>query len=53
MPGFGLFAMRYFPLPSFFQKKVLMYIFVINLTVTHGNTLQIAPNHAKLRENVW
>ena len=53
MPAFGLFAVRYFGLPSFFQKKVLMGIFVITLTVTLGNALQIAPNHAKLRENVW
>ena len=28
-------------------------VFFINLTVSRGNTLQIAPNHAKLSENVW
>ena len=36
---------------QFFKK--LIDIFFINLTVPHGNPLQIAPNHAKLRENVW
>ena len=29
------------------------YIFFINLMVTRGNALQIAPNRAKLREKVW
>ena len=30
-----------------------MYICVISFTVTPGSALQIAPNYAKLRENVW
>ena len=36
----------------FFKKNINIYFF-INLMVTRGNALQIAPNHAKLRENVW
>ena len=38
-----LFAKRYHALPSIFLKKILIYIFLINLTVTRGNALQIAP----------
>ena len=35
-----------------FFLNINIYSF-INLMVTRGNALQIAPNHAKLRENVW
>ena len=35
-----------------FLKKNMNIYFFINLMVTRGNALQIAPNHAKLRENV-
>ena len=31
-----------------FFKKILIYIFFINLIVTRGNALQIAPNHVNL-----
>ena len=36
-----------------FLKKIFVYTFFINLMVTQRNALQITPNHAKLRENVW
>ena len=36
---------------KFFKKNI--YTFFINLTVTHGNPLQIAQNQENLRENVW
>ena len=29
-----------------------MYIYIINLIIKRGNVLQIAQNHAKLRENL-
>ena len=45
LPGFRLFATRY----HHFFKKLLIYIF----HKFDGNAFQIAPNHAKLRENVW
>ena len=35
---------------NIFKKMVYIYFF-INLTVTHGNLLQIAQNQANLREN--
>ena len=37
---------------QFFTKIVYIYFF-INLTVTHGNPLQIAQKQENLRENVW
>ena len=37
---------------SFFKKKLLIYIFFINLMINRGNALQIAPNYATLRENL-
>ena len=52
LPSFGLFATCYHCY-CFFLKNLLIYIFFINLTVARGNALQIVPNHAKLRENVW
>ena len=36
---------------SYFFKKE--YKVFINLMVTRGNALQIAPNYSVLRENVW
>ena len=36
---------------QFLKLKINIYFF-INLTITRGNPLHIAPNHAKLRENV-
>ena len=33
--------------------KKYLYIFFMNLTAMCINVLQIAPNHAKLRENLW
>ena len=39
--------------PSLFLKNGLNIYSFINLTVTRTNALQVAPNHAKLRENVW
>ena len=36
---------------QYFQNNINTYFF-INLTITHGNALQIAPNHAKLSEKV-
>ena len=36
----------------FFKKNIDIHFF-INLTVTLGNSLKIAQNHAKLSENVW
>ena len=41
-------TMRY---RQFFKKNINIHFF-INLMVSRGNTLQIAPNHAKLSENV-
>ena len=36
--------------PTIFCKKILIYIFFINLTETRSNALQIAPNNGKLRK---
>ena len=36
---------------QFFKLKINIYFF-INLTITRGNPLHIAPNHAKLKKNV-
>ena len=38
-----------------YKKKIYIYIlfFLKKLTVTRGNTLQIAQNQANLRQNVW
>ena len=38
---------------QFLLKNINLYFFFINLTVTRGNALEIAPNHAKLSENAW
>ena len=46
---FGLFATRYHALP-FLNISIYSFIY---LMVMCGNALQIARNHAKLKENVW
>ena len=53
---FGLLATRYQMLPSFLKKDINIYIYIyiyINFTVTLGHSSQIAPNHPKLKKNVW
>ena len=37
----------------YFFKNIFIYIFFINLTITRSSALEIDPNHAKLRENIW